>query len=79
MASDNYTLYVLCPDCGSKGEADARENDGWSYMNRGPEREITRISQGFTVIDHGRHRDDKLIIHCECGAVARTGFNPPQH
>lgn len=74
MGSDRYTLKVECSDCGKSGKANISENDGWSFMNSGPEREVSSVTEGFTVIDHGRRSIEKLAIRCECGSLAATSL-----
>ena len=72
MADDRYSLKLECPDCSKLGDAGVVENDGWRFMNRGPERRVESVSQGFTVINHGRDRIEEMEFRCECGAVAES-------
>ena len=73
MATDRYRLELECSVCGSTGEANIRENDGWSFMrDRG--RHVEGISQGFVVVDHGSTHGSETIINCGCGARASTAL-----
>ena len=65
MGSDRYKTNIECLDCGRKGTVSFVENDGWTFMNRGPERRIEGVSAGFTALGHG----DTAKIGCDCGSV----------
>ena len=67
MAVDRYTRKLNCSNCGNKGEAHYRENDGWSFM-RARDRSVT-VTDGFIVVDHGRNHGEETVIKCACGNI----------
>ena len=75
MADDRYSLRLECPDCNKSGKARIVENDGWTFMNSGPESRVESVSQGFAVINHGRDRIEEMAFRCECGAVAGSSLS----
>ena len=75
MASDRYNLNVKCSNCGKSGKAGVRENDGYSLMNSGPQRKVSSVSEGFTVVNHGTDRIEELEIRCECGTATATSLS----
>ena len=75
MASDRYNLNVECPNCGKSGKAGVRENDGYSFMNSGSQRNVSSVSEGFTVVNHGRERIEEMAIRCECGTAAAISLS----
>ena len=69
MARDRYSWYLGCSSCERTGRAEVSENDGWSFQ-RALDRSVDSVSEGFVVIDHGRHHHSETIIRCDCGSVA---------
>ena len=68
MARESRYYQVTCPQCGNDGRARISENDGWRFMNRGPERTVT-APEGFVLVDQ-----EEMVFHCkECGGVADIG------
>ena len=62
-APDRYIRKLSCPNCGNTGEVHYAENDGQTFMNRGPERRVTSVTAGFSKI----RRDGNEEVRCECG------------
>ena len=65
MSADRYTTSLKCSNCDRQGKAHYRENDGWSFM-RARDRSVT-VTEGFTVVDHGRNHGETTVIQCACG------------
>lgn len=69
MAVDRYSFPLKCPACGKTGRADFREKDGGAYLaDRG--RHVDKVSDGFSVVDHGAAHGTETVIRCECGEFA---------
>ena len=75
MSRDRYSRRLECPDCNKMGKANIVENDGWSFVKGGSERRVESVSQGFTVINHGRDNTEETAVRCECGADAEFGLS----
>ena len=74
MARDRYNRNIECSDCGSTGQIRAQENDGYSLMSGGPERQVISVPEGFHVISHGyKVINDPIIIGCSCGGRWQEG------
>ena len=71
MARDRFSWGLECQKCGHTGTVYISENDGWAYVRGDRDREITKITDGFVVIDPGRNMHEETVINCSCGSVAR--------
>jgi hypothetical protein len=49
MSKDRYKVTIECPNCKNQAEVSIVENDGWSFANRGPEREISNINGSISI------------------------------
>jgi hypothetical protein len=48
-SKDRYEVTIKCPNCGNQANVHIVENDGWTFVNRGPEREISRIDGSISI------------------------------
>lgn len=68
MAKDRHTITIQCLDCSQTGKADVEDNDGASFVNRGSERIVASVTDGFTVVKSGGNYMERAVVHCSCGA-----------
>jgi hypothetical protein len=63
-ARDHFSIELICPKCGAKGDAQVSEDD--YPFTSSPRFQVDELPQGFKVFERAKTREKTLFGH-ECG------------
>lgn len=73
MATDRFTIPLLCPSCSKSGEAQCWQENGWAYMKGKTSTSVTKISPGFSRVEkRSRWGEDINFVCDECDELSAS-------